>query len=136
MLESFRRTPHAVLLGTQSFWEGVDVKGQALSCVIIDKLPFAAPDDPVLQARLKKIEDQGGRPFMDVQVPEAVITLKQGVGRLIRDAADYGVLMICDPRLQSRSYGRIFLRSLPDMPHTQSLVDVQTFFRRFEQASE
>jgi ATP-dependent DNA helicase DinG len=136
LLESFRNTPHAVLLGTQSFWEGVDVKGQALSCVIIDKLPFAAPDDPVLQARLKKIEEQGGRPFMDVQVPEAVITLKQGVGRLIRDAADYGVLMICDPRLKSRSYGRIFLKSLPDMPLTQSLEDVEKFFHRFEQANE
>jgi ATP-dependent DNA helicase DinG len=133
LLESFRRTPHAVLLGTQSFWEGVDVKGQALSCVIIDKLPFAAPDDPVLQARLKKIEEQGGRPFVDVQVPQAVITLKQGVGRLIRDAADYGVLMICDPRLKSRSYGRIFLKSLPDMPVTQSLGDVQAFFARFEE---
>ena len=132
LLESFRRTPHAVLLGTQSFWEGVDVKGQALSCVIIDKLPFAAPDDPVLQARLQKIEEQGGRPFVDVQVPEAVITLKQGVGRLIRDAADYGVLMICDPRLKSRSYGRIFLKSLPDMPHTNSLADVRAFFARFE----
>ncbi|MEX2524052.1 MAG: ATP-dependent DNA helicase, partial [Gammaproteobacteria bacterium] len=105
LLETFRTTPHAVLLGTQSFWEGVDVKGQALSCVIIDKLPFATPDDPVLQARMKKMEEQGRNPFMDHQLPEAVITLKQGVGRLIRDAADYGVLMICDPRLTGKSYG-------------------------------
>jgi len=132
LLDSFRRTRHAVLLGTQSFWEGVDVKGQALSCVIIDKLPFASPDDPVLQARMKKIEEGGGRPFIDNQLPEAVITLKQGVGRLIRDSADHGVLMICDPRLQSRSYGRIFLKSLPDMPRTGSLADVSDFFARFE----
>jgi ATP-dependent DNA helicase DinG len=132
LLDAFRRTPNAVLLGTQSFWEGVDVKGQALSCVIIDKLPFASPDDPVLQARLKKLEERGGRPFVDYQVPAAVITLKQGVGRLIRDSADYGVMMICDPRLKTRSYGSIFLKSLPDMPLTQNLSEVRDFFNRFE----
>ncbi|MEX2352730.1 MAG: ATP-dependent DNA helicase, partial [Gammaproteobacteria bacterium] len=115
LLDKFRNSPHGVLLGTQSFWEGVDVKGQALSCVIIDKLPFATPDDPVLQARMKRLEEQGRNPFMDYQLPEAVITLKQGVGRLIRDEGDYGVLMICDPRLTGKSYGRIFLKSLPPM---------------------
>jgi ATP-dependent DNA helicase DinG len=134
LLETFRTTPHAVLLGTQSFWEGVDVKGQALSCVIIDKLPFAAPDDPVLQARMKKLEEQGRSPFMDYQVPEAVITLRQGVGRLIRDDGDYGVLMICDPRLTGKAYGRIFLNSLPVMRRTSLLADVQDFFSRHEAA--
>ena len=132
LLESFRASRDGVLLGTQSFWEGVDVKGQALSCVIIDKLPFAAPDDPVLQARLKKLAEQGGRPFMDYQLPEAVITLKQGVGRLIRDAADYGVLMICDPRLTGKSYGRLFLKSLPEMQATDSLETVAEFLARHE----
>lgn len=132
LLETFRHTEHAVLLGTSSFWEGVDVKGQALSCVIIDKLPFAAPNDPVLQARLKKMEEQGGRPFIDYQIPEAVITLKQGIGRLIRDRNDYGLLMICDPRLKTKSYGRIFLKSLPDMGQTHELGDVEVFFQEFE----
>ncbi|NIQ15723.1 MAG: ATP-dependent DNA helicase, partial [Candidatus Dadabacteria bacterium] len=90
---------NAVLLGTQSFWEGVDVKGQALSCVIIDKLPFAPPDDPVFKARAARMEENNQNPFMDFQVPEAIINLRQGIGRLIRDINDYGVLMICDPRL-------------------------------------
>lgn len=135
LLESFRRTPNGVLLGTQSFWEGVDVKGQALTCVIIDKLPFATPDDPVLQARMKKLEEQGRSPFMDYQLPEAVITLKQGVGRLIRDADDYGVLMICDPRVLNKSYGKTFLRSLPAMNHTTAISDVETFLHRHESAS-
>jgi ATP-dependent DNA helicase DinG len=132
LLETFRNTPHGVLLGTQSFWEGVDVKGQALSCVIIDKLPFATPDDPVLKARMKKLEEQGGNPFMDYQVPEAVITLKQGVGRLIRDGEDYGVLMICDPRLLTRPYGRIFLNSLPVKEYRTGIEEVKAFFRRHE----
>jgi ATP-dependent DNA helicase DinG len=132
LLETFRHTPHAVLLGTQSFWEGVDVKGQALSCVIIDKLPFATPDDPVLQARMKRLEEQGRNPFMDYQLPEAVITLKQGVGRLIRDDSDYGVLMIGDPRLVSKPYGKTFLKSLPEMGVTSDLGEVETFFRKHE----
>ena len=132
LLENFRNTQHAVLLGTSSFWEGVDVKGQALSCVIIDKLPFAAPGDPVLQARLKKMEEQGGKPFMEYQVPEAVITLKQGIGRLIRDKDDYGVLMLCDPRLKTKSYGRVFLKSLPKMKQTSDPLDVERFFLNFE----
>lgn len=135
LLESFRRTPHAVLLGTQSFWEGVDVKGQALTCVIIDKLPFATPDDPVLKARMKKLEEQGRNPFMDYQLPEAVITLKQGVGRLIRDAGDYGVLMICDPRIVNKAYGKTFLRSLPPMQHTALIEQVQKFLQSHETGS-
>ena len=132
LLESFRQTKHAVLLGTHSFWEGVDVKGQALSCVIIDKLPFASPDDPVMQARMKKLEEQGRSPFKEFQLPEAVITLKQGVGRLIRDSADYGVLMICDSRLLNKFYGKTFLRSLPEMHHTSSVKDVEQFFSQHE----
>ncbi len=133
LLETFRNTEHAVLLGTSSFWEGVDVKGQALSCVIIDKLPFAAPGDPVLSARLKQMQEQGKNPFMGYQVPEAVIALKQGIGRLLRDKNDYGVLMICDPRLKSRPYGKVFLDSLPHMEHTQVLSDVEKFFRQHEE---
>ncbi|MGY8814928.1 MAG: ATP-dependent DNA helicase [Gammaproteobacteria bacterium] len=132
LLESFRNTPHSVLLGTQSFWEGVDVKGQALSCVIIDKLPFATPDDPVLKARMKKMEEQGKNPFMDYQLPEAVITLKQGVGRLIRDADDYGVLMICDPRMTSKPYGKVFLNSLPEMEFKTNIEEVNEFFVQHE----
>lgn len=132
LLDNFRQTKHAVLLGTSSFWEGVDVKGQALSCVIIDKLPFSAPGDPVLKARMQMMEEQGRNPFMEYQLPEAVIVLKQGIGRLIRDKNDYGVLMICDPRLKSKSYGKIFLNSLPEMNQTQELADVESFFAEFE----
>ena len=136
LLDTFREQAHSVLLGTSSFWEGVDVRGQALSCVIIDKLPFASPDDPVLQARMKKMEEDGRNPFMEYQLPEAVIALKQGIGRLIRDAKDYGVLMLCDPRLRTRSYGKIFLRSLPDMTYTQQLGDVERFLREHENNRE
>ncbi len=132
LLDKFRQTRHAVLLGTSSFWEGVDVKGQALSCVIIDKLPFAAPGDPVLQARMRMMEEQGRNPFMEYQLPEAVLILKQGIGRLIRDKNDYGVLMICDPRLKTKSYGRIFLNSLPAMNQTHELSEVDAFFHEFE----
>jgi len=106
-----------------------------LSCVIIDKLPFAAPNDPVLEARLETMRQQGGNPFVDYQLPHAVITLKQGVGRLIRDQSDRGLLMICDNRLRTRSYGRIFLDSLPRMPRTQKLAVVERFFSQ-EQAFE
>ena len=134
LLETFRTTPHAVLLGTSSFWEGVDVRGQALSCVIIDKLPFAAPGDPVLNARLARMEEQGRNPFVEYQLPEAVLTLKQGIGRLLRDKNDYGVLMIGDPRLRTRPYGRIFLNSLPEMTHTEELSDIEAFFRKHESA--
>ncbi|MGQ0656999.1 MAG: ATP-dependent DNA helicase [Chromatiales bacterium] len=128
LLERFRRTPNAVLLGTASFWEGVDVRGEALSCVIIDKLPFAAPDDPVTQARIRALRGQGRNPFTEYQLPEAVIALKQGAGRLIRDVGDRGVLVLCDPRLRSMSYGRIFLRALPPLRKTERLADVRAFF--------
>ena len=129
LLSQFRNTRHAVLLGTSSFWEGVDVKGAALSCVIIDKLPFATPDDPVFRARAAYMESEGRNPFMEYQIPEAVIALRQGVGRLIRDRQDYGVLMICDPRITSKSYGRKFLISLPNMPQTRELNTVRNFYK-------
>jgi len=128
LLTEFRESGNGVLLGAASFWEGVDVAGEALSCVIIDKLPFAAPDDPVLVARLNALRDSGANPFFDWQVPAAVIALKQGAGRLIRDVADRGVLMLCDPRLTTKAYGKLFLRSLPPMPLTRELGDVQNFF--------
>ncbi len=128
LLERFRQLGNAVLLGTSSFWEGVDVRGEALSCVIIDKLPFGSPGDPVLQARIEALRRQGVNPFMAYQLPNAVIALKQGIGRLIRDQADRGVLVLCDPRLRSKSYGRIFLGSLPHMPRTHDLDAVHEFF--------
>ncbi len=128
LLEDFRACGHGVLLGAASFWEGVDVVGDALSVVVIDKLPFAAPDDPVLMARLAALEQSGINPFMGWQVPSAVIALKQGAGRLIRDVHDRGVLVLCDPRLSSKGYGKLFLASLPPMPRTHELTDVQAFF--------
>jgi len=130
LLEKFKQLGNAVLLGTSSFWEGVDVRGEALSCVIIDKLPFASPGDPVMQARLDAIKRSGGQPFMDYQLPQAVLALKQGAGRLIRDVADYGVLMLGDPRLSSKGYGRLFIKSLPDMPVSRDIADVEDFFFR------
>ena len=129
LLRRFREAGNAVLLGTGSFWEGVDVKGSALSVVIIDKLPFAVPDDPLLKARLDAIRAQGGNPFFDEQVPQAVIALKQGVGRLIRDQGDFGVVMICDTRLVTKGYGRAFIQSLPPMKRTRELGEVQGFLR-------
>ena len=132
LLEAFRKSGHAILLGTSSFWEGVDVRGESLSCVIIDKLPFASPGDPVMQARIDMIKRRGGQPFMEFQVPQAVIALKQGVGRLIRDMNDYGVVMITDPRLTGKTYGSVFLNSLPDMPRTSSLQDVRAFYAERE----
>lgn len=128
LLERFRELGNAVLLGTGSFWEGVDVRGDALSLVVIDKLPFASPGDPVLQARIDAIRKAGGNPFFDYQLPQAVISLKQGVGRLIRDVNDRGVLMLCDPRLGTRSYGRVFIDSLPPMSKTRKLEVVERFF--------
>ena len=129
MIENFRKLGNAVLLGTNSFWEGVDVRGEALSCVIIDKLPFASPGDPVLEARIKSIREHGGNPFFEYQLPQAVIALKQGVGRLIRDDKDTGVLMICDPRLRTKSYGNTFLESLPRVPKTSKIEVVERFFQ-------
>ncbi len=130
LLEQFRENGDAVLLGTGSFWEGVDVRGEALSCVIIDKLPFASPGDPILQARIDAMRSRGGNPFFEYQLPQAVITLKQGVGRLIRDVSDSGVLVLCDPRLGSRGYGRTFIDSLPPMSKTRKLEVVERFFAR------
>ncbi len=135
LLERFRELGNAVLLGTSSFWEGVDVRGGALSCVIIDKLPFASPGDPVWQARIDALKARGGNPFIDEQLPHAVITLKQGVGRLIRDVDDRGVLVICDPRLVGKRYGRVFLNSLPDMRRTRDFSDVTAFFAAGDSAS-
>jgi ATP-dependent DNA helicase DinG len=128
LLEQFRTTPNAVLFGTSSFWQGVDVQGEALSCVIIDRLPFAVPSDPVVQARMKAIEENGGKPFFDYQVPEAVLTLKQGFGRLIRSLEDRGVLVLLDPRIQRQRYGKIFMDSLPPYRVTQTISDVEAFF--------
>ena len=130
LLKQFREHGNAVLLGTQSFWEGVDVKGRALCVVIIDKLPFAVPDEPLTKARQAAIEERGGNAFMEEQVPQAVVTLKQGVGRLIRDPQDFGVIMLCDRRLVTRSYGKLFLDSLPAMPRTSRLKEVQSFLRK------
>ena len=121
LLRRFRASGRAVLLGTASFWEGVDVQGSALRLVLIDRLPFASPEDPVVRARIEHLESQGASAFRDYQLPEAVLTLKQGVGRLIRSEDDRGVVMICDPRLRGRSYGRVFLSSLPPMAQTRDL---------------
>ncbi len=128
LLERFRKLGNAVLIASQSFWEGVDVKGDALSLVVIDKLPFAPPDDPVLAARIEQINKAGRNAFMEYQLPAAVINLKQGAGRLIRDEADRGVLMICDPRLLSKPYGKRIWQSLPPMKRTRSVQEVQDFF--------
>ena len=128
LLADFREHGNAVLLGTNSFWEGVDVRGEALSCVLIDKIPFAPPGDPVLEARINTLREQGGNPFRSIQIPSAVIQLKQGIGRLIRDQQDTGVLVLCDPRFLSKPYGKVFMRSLPPMPITQDIDDVADFF--------
>jgi ATP-dependent DNA helicase DinG len=129
LLEQFTKLKHAVLLGTGSFWEGVDVRGDMLSLVMIDKLPFASPDEPLLQARIEDCKLKGLEPFQNVQIPQAVISLKQGVGRLIRDVTDKGVLVICDPRLVTRQYGEVFMRSLPNMKRTRDLDTVKTFLK-------
>lgn len=130
LLDRFQRAGNGVLLGAASFWEGVDVPGPALSCVIIDRLPFASPADPVLAARLDSLRRAGQNPFLSQQLPDAIIALKQGAGRLIRHADDRGVLVLCDPRLQTRAYGRLFLASLPAMPRTGDLGQVEAFFQR------
>jgi ATP-dependent DNA helicase DinG len=128
LLERFRQTPNAVLFATSSFWQGVDVRGEQLSCVIIDKIPFAVPTDPIVAARQRYIEDEGGSSFFEYSVPQAIITLKQGLGRLIRSTTDRGVLAVLDPRLTTKSYGRLFLKSLPDCRITSRIEDVVTIF--------
>jgi len=134
LLEKFRATPHAVLFATSSFWQGVDVRGQQLSCVIIDKLPFAVPSDPVVAARQRFIDDQGGSSFYEYSVPQAIISLKQGLGRLIRSATDRGVLAVLDPRLTTKGYGRTFLESLPPCRITSKIEDVARVFEITEEA--
>ena len=128
LLEQFRQTPNAVLFGTGSFWQGVDVQGEQLSCVIIDRLPFAVPTDPITKARTDAIAAAGGNAFNDLQIPQAVLTLKQGFGRLIRSLTDRGVLMLLDPRIRTTRYGRIFLDSLPPYRRTSDIADVERFF--------
>ena len=128
LLDRFRAHGNAILVGSQSFWEGVDVRGEALSVVIIDKLPFAPPDDPVLSARIDKLTADGKNAFMEYQLPYSVITLKQGAGRLIRDETDRGVLVICDPRLITKPYGKRIWQSLPPFKRTKELADVEAFF--------
>jgi len=130
LLDRFRAHGNAVLVGSQSFWEGVDVRGEALSAVIIDKLPFAPRDDPVLSARIDKMNEEGKNAFMEYQLPYSVITLKQGAGRLIRDEKDRGVLVICDPRLITKPYGRRIWQSLPPFRRTKELADVEMFFNK------
>ncbi|MFK8077303.1 MAG: ATP-dependent DNA helicase [Granulosicoccus sp.] len=130
LIEAFQSIGNAVLLGTSSFWEGVDVRGEALSLVVIDKLPFGSPGDPVMGARIDHMKQAGGNPFFEYQIPQAAIALKQGVGRLIRDVTDSGVLVLCDPRIRSRNYGEVFITSLPPMPITRDLMEVEDFYRR------
>lgn len=129
LLERFRQLGNAVLLGTSTFWEGVDVKGEALSCVIIDKIPFTSPVDPVIRGKMTYLKEKGLSGFDELSLPSAVIALKQGVGRLIRDNTDKGVLMIADPRLTGRDYGRRILASLPQLPKTR---DEQKYFNSLE----
>ena len=128
LLEQFRDSGQGVLLGSASFWEGVDVIGDALSLVVIDKLPFAAPDDPVMEARSNALRRAGGNPFTQLYLPQAVIALKQGAGRLIRDVTDRGALVVCDPRISTKSYGRVFLESLPPMKQAKGRAEVEQFF--------
>jgi len=128
LLDNFRRAPNAILVASQTFWEGIDVKGQQLSLVVIDKLPFAPPDDPVLSARIEQIKKAGRNAFIDYQLPYAAITLKQGAGRLIRDETDIGILMIADNRLVEKHYGKLIWNSLPPMYRTRDLENVKRFF--------
>jgi ATP-dependent DNA helicase DinG len=136
LLDKFRSTPHAVLFATASFWQGVDVRGRQLSCVIIDKLPFAVPTDPVVAARQRFLEDQGASSFYQYSIPQAVITLKQGVGRLIRSATDRGLVAVLDPRLRTAGYGRLFLESLPPCRITSDIREAARIFEREPAAAE
>jgi len=129
LLEEFRHTPNSVLLATSSFWQGVDVQGEQLSCVIIDRLPFAVPSDPVIAARVKAIDTAGGNAFFQYQVPSAVIVLKQGFGRLIRSLKDRGLLALLDNRILRKPYGRLFIESLPDYCRTTELGEVERWFQ-------
>jgi ATP-dependent DNA helicase DinG len=128
LIDEFRRTPHCVLFATSSFWQGVDVQGDQLSCVIIDKLPFAVPSDPIVQARSQALERNGGNAFFDYQVPQAAIALKQGFGRLIRSRTDRGVVVLLDNRITRQRYGQVFFDSLPDYRFTTAIGDVEAFF--------
>jgi ATP-dependent DNA helicase DinG len=128
LLEEFRSTPNCVLFATSSFWQGVDVQGEQLSCVIIDKLPFAVPSDPVVSARVTAVRESGGNPFYDYQIPQAALALKQGFGRLIRSRSDRGVLALLDNRITKQRYGQVFFDSLPDYSFTTEIEDVEKFF--------
>ena len=132
LLRRFREHGNAVLLGTGSFWEGVDVRGPALTIVAIDKLPFASPADPLMMARLEFIRRQGGNGFTEHQLPQAALSLKQGAGRLLRDVTDYGLVVLCDPRILGKQYGSLFLQALLPMPYTESIADVESFFEVHE----
>ena len=132
LLRRFREAGDAVLLGTGSFWEGVDVRGSALTVVAIDKLPFGSPADPLMMARIEFIRRNGGNAFAEHQLPQAALAMKQGAGRLLRDENDYGVIVLCDPRVSAKSYGKTFLRILEPMPVTASVDDVERFLAACE----
>jgi ATP-dependent DNA helicase DinG len=134
LVERFRETRGAVLLGTTSFWHGVDVAGEALSLVVIDKLPFDVPSDPLVAARIRRIREAGGNPFADFQTPAAVLELKQGLGRLIRTRSDRGILCVLDPRIRTKAYGQAFLRSLPPYPVVRDRPSCERFFRGVDTA--